>query len=115
MTEEKTFFDKVKFTALFAKNFHDFTIKGGIMESRAGIGVDYSLLNQDLRLSVEAFDFKDLYIRSFVRYNVFSGIYVTAGGDNLASARGAKPSAFLGAGLFLTNDDLKVLASKVSF
>lgn len=113
--EEKTFFDQVKFTALFAKNYHDFTIKGGIIESKGGVGVDYTLLNKKLRLSVEAFDFKDLYIRSFVRYNVFSGIYVTAGGDNLASGRGTDPSAFFGAGLFLTNDDLKVLASKISF
>ncbi len=115
VTEEKTFFDKVKFTALFAKNYHDFTIKGGIIENKGGLGVDYTILNQKLRFSVEAFDFKDLYIRSFVRYNVFSGIYITAGGDNLASSHGVDPSAFFGAGILLTNDDLKVLASKVSF
>jgi len=73
------------------------------------------LLNKKLRLSIEAFDFEDVYIRTFVRYNVFSGIYVTAGGDNLASSGGTKASGFVGAGLFLTNDDLKVLATKFSF
>jgi phospholipid/cholesterol/gamma-HCH transport system substrate-binding protein len=106
---------KVKFSALFAKNFYDFTIKGGLIENSGGVGIDYHLLDQKFRLSAEFFNFQDLYIRAFVRYNLFKGFYMVAGGDNLARSGDDKASAFFGAGLFITNDDLKTLASKVSF
>ena len=41
--QTKTFYNKVKINALFAKNFYNFTVKGGIFESSAGIGFDYYL------------------------------------------------------------------------
>ena len=116
-TQDKTqvFKNKIKLTILFAKNFYDFTIKGGLIENSGGVGFDYYLLNRDLRASIEFFEFDDLYARAFLRYNFFKGIYVVAGGDNLFSGGDTEFSAFMGAGLFLTNDDLKLLASKVSF
>lgn len=107
-----TYKDEIKFTALFAKNFYNFTIKGGLFESQAGVGFDY-FVTPDLQLSLEAFSFQDLHLRSFVRYNVFKGFYLVGGGDHLADSE--LRSSFLGAGLFITNDDLKVLATKVSF
>jgi phospholipid/cholesterol/gamma-HCH transport system substrate-binding protein len=110
-----TYKNKVKITALFAKNFYDFTVKGGLIENAGGVGFDYHLFNRKLRLSAEFFDFSDLYIRAFVRYNFLHGVYVVAGGDNLAEAKGDVASGFFGAGIFITNDDLKLLASKVSF
>lgn len=113
--KETTYKNKVKFTALFAKNFYDFTVKGGLIENAGGIGFDYYMLDRNLRLSAEFFNFRDLYIRAFVRYNLLKGVYVVAGGDNLAGANNDIASAFFGAGIFITNDDLKMLASKVSF
>ena len=113
ITEKKTFKDRLKFNALFAKNFYNFTLKGGIMESSGGIGVDYYMLNRDLRFSVEAFDFEDTVLRAFVRYNVFKGIYLIGGGDRLGDSD--LQSGFIGAGIFITNDDLKLFASQVAF
>lgn len=110
-----TYKNKVKLTALFAKNFYDFTVKGGLIENSGGVGFDYYFLDRKFRLSAEFFDFRDLYIRTFVRYNVLQGVYLIAGGDNLAEANNDVASAFFGAGIFITNDDLKMLASKVSF
>lgn len=110
-----TYKNKVKFTALFAKNFDDFTVKGGLIEDSGGVGFDYYMMNRKLRLSAEFFSFADLYIRAFVRYNFLKGVYVVAGGDNLASSRKDSAAAFVGAGIFITNDDLKMLASKVAF
>lgn len=112
--ESKRYESKYKFNALFAKNFYDLTVKGGIIENAGGFGLEYSLLRKRLKLSVEAFDFTNLNVRSFARYNLFSGIYVTGGGENIGSKSG-KASAFVGAGLFLTNDDLKLLLSKLPF
>lgn len=110
-----TYKNKIKWTALFAKNFYDFTVKGGLIESSGGVGFDYFLLDHKLRLSAEFFNFNDLYIRTFIRYNLLKGVYMVAGGDNLANSSDSKASLFFGAGIFITNDDLKMLASKVSF
>jgi len=112
VTTTTTYKNKLKFTALFAKNFYNFTVKGGIIESSGGVGVDYHLLDNDLLLSLEAFDFDDTHVRSFIKYNFFKGIYVIGGGDNVTNSELA--SFFVGGGLFLTNDDLKLLLSKIS-
>ncbi len=114
--EETTVYrNKLKITAIFAKNFWDLTIKGGLIENFGGVGVDYYFFNRALRFSAEFFEFQDLQVRAFVRYNLFKGAYLTAGGENLANQGTEQPSAFIGAGLFITNDDLKLLASKFSF
>ncbi len=110
--ETRTFKNKVKFNALFAKNFYDFTVKGGLIENSGGVAVDYYLYKRDLRVSLEAFDFEEMILRAYVRYNVFKGFYFIAGGDHLSDSWS---SGFIGAGLFITNDDLKFLASKVNF
>lgn len=112
--EEKRFQDRIKFNALFAKNFWNFTLKGGVMENSGGIGADYYLFKKNLRFSVDFFDFKNTNVRASARYNIWSGIYVTAGGENLASKTG-QASGFIGGGLFLTNDDLKLLLTKMPF
>ncbi len=112
-TTVTTFKDELKFNALFAKNFYNFTIKGGLIESEGGVGFDYYTMGKDLRFSIEAFDFEDVNLRAFVKYNIFKGIYVVAGGDELADSD--LSSAFVGAGLFITNDDLKMLATRISF
>jgi len=110
-----TFRNKLKLTAIFAKNFWDLTIKGGLIENSGGVGLDYYFLNRQLRFSAEFFEFEEMQIRAFVRYNFFKGAYMIAGGDNLLSNNGESSSPFIGAGIFITNDDLKLLASKFAF
>ena len=45
----KRFKNKTKFTALFAKNFYDFTLKAGLIENSGGFGFDYHFLNKKLK------------------------------------------------------------------
>lgn len=113
LTEVKTYKNQLKFTALFAKNFYDFTLKGGLIQSAGGVGMDYYLLNRDLRLSFEAFNFANLNIRAFARYNFFKGLYITGGIDTVLN-NDRQFSSFIGAGLFITNDDLKILATRLT-
>ncbi|MEQ1722335.1 MAG: MlaD family protein [Pseudobdellovibrio sp.] len=113
-TETKTFKSKTKLTLYFAKNFFDWTIKGGLIEDTGGIGLDYHMLNQALRASVEAYDFKKLQVRASLNYKLLYGLYLTAGWNDINNKANAN-SAFLGAGLFLTNDDLKLLLTKSPF
>ena len=96
-----------KFTALFAKNFYDFTVKGGLIESSGGLGFDYYLFKRRMRVSVEAFNFRDTNVRAFARYSVFNGVFITGGGEKILDSDSAE--GFIGAGIFLTNDDLKSL------
>lgn len=110
-----TYKNRLAITAIFAKNFYNWTLKGGIIESNGGVGVDYHLLGEQLMVSTELFNFREIQWRAFLRYNFFKGMYVTAGGDNLLSSDGLPASAFIGAGLFITNDDLKLLAAKFAF
>jgi phospholipid/cholesterol/gamma-HCH transport system substrate-binding protein len=116
VTQQKVFKNSYKFTGIFAKNFWDITLKGGIIENYGGVGIDYFPFGlKNLRLSTELYQFTDLQWRAFIRYNFFKGLYLIGGGDNLLSKDDRKASAFVGAGLFITNDDLKMLASKFSF
>jgi phospholipid/cholesterol/gamma-HCH transport system substrate-binding protein len=106
--------NSLKFTVLFAKNFYDFTVKGGLIESSGGFGLDYHMFDRKLTLSTEFFNFTSVYVRAFARYNFFKGIYVEGGGDNIARSNMSTENWFLGAGIFITNDDLKMLAARIS-
>ena len=113
-TETKTFKSKTKLSLYFAKNFFDWTLKGGLIEDTGGVGVDYQMFNQSLKATVEAFDFQKMQLRASLNYNLSYGIYLTAGYNDIFNKRNAN-SMYLGAGLFLTNDDLKLLLSKSPF
>ncbi len=110
--EDKRFRNRVKFNALFAKNFWNLSLKGGVIENSGGFGIDTYFFKRRFRLSLEAFDFSDLHLRASARYSVFRGIYITGGADDF-TAKDRNSSAFVGAGLFLTNDDLKMMLSRL--
>lgn len=110
----KRFQNKTKFTAIFAKNFYDLTLKAGLIESAGGFGLDYHFLNRKLRFSLEAFNFERANLRFSAKYDLFYGIYLIAGQQDILDKDSAR-SSYLGAGLFLTNDDLKLLLTKSPF
>jgi phospholipid/cholesterol/gamma-HCH transport system substrate-binding protein len=112
ITSTYTYYNKVQFNAEFAKNFYDLTVRGGIIENSGGVGADYTFLRKRLKFSLEAFNFSSLDLRATAQYNFFKGFYLMGGSDDILSKTGGYTS-FIGAGLFITNDDLKLLVSKV--
>ena len=113
--ETTTFKSKTKFTALFGKNIYNWTFKGGLIENSGGIGIDYSPFKMHrLKFSVEAFDFEDVNVRSTISYKFRYGMYVLAGYNDMLHNTDSQ-SAYAGVGLFLTNDDLKLLLTKSPF
>lgn len=112
--ETKTFYNKTKFTLLYAKNFYNFTLRGGIIENSGGMGVDYTFFRDRFKLSMEAFNFSKVNLRANLQYNFYKGLYVLGGYNDMLN-KDDRGSYYLGAGLFLTNDDLKMFASKVPF
>ena len=113
--EIKTYKSRTKFTAFFAKNVYDFTLRGGLIEDTGGIGIDYKMLpNRRLMASLEAYDFSTLQMRANLAYKFKSGLYVMAGYNDMLNKKDVQ-SAYAGAGFFLTNDDLKLLLTKSPF
>lgn len=110
--EEKTYKNKVKFNAYFAKSFWDLTVRGGLIENSGGIGFDYDLYRSKLFFSMDMFDFGHLNLRAQLQYNFWKGIYFLAGYQDIFNKQD-KRSNYVGAGLLLTNDDLKLLLTKL--
>ncbi|MCB0377038.1 MAG: MCE family protein [Bdellovibrionales bacterium] len=106
----------LRLTALFGKKFYNFTVKGGMIENRGGLGLEYNFYRNRFRLSVDAFDFNETNLRGYLRYSFFKGLYVVGGQQYIFTSDGNdNASTFFGAGLFLTNDDIKVLLSRINF
>lgn len=111
-TETKTYKSQYKFTLYFAKNFYDLTVRGGLMEGYGGVGFDYSFWRDKFKFSLDALSFSSLNVRPQVRWDVYKGIYMAAGIDDLLN-NSKRYSNYIGAGLFLTNDDMKLLMTKL--
>ncbi len=114
LEERKTYKSKTKFTILYAKNFFDWTLRAGIIEDTGGFGLDYTFYRDQFKVSTDVFNFDQLQLRTTLNYKIFYGLYLTAGYNDILNKRKAQ-SAYFGAGLFLTNDDLKLLLSKAPF
>ena len=109
-----TFKNRTKLTVYFAKNFFDWTLRGGLIEDTGGVGIDYHMFSDRLTATAEAYDFQKLQLRAGLSYKLFYGLYISGGVSDILDKRDAN-SSYLGAGLYLTNDDLKLLLAKSPF
>jgi phospholipid/cholesterol/gamma-HCH transport system substrate-binding protein len=111
--QTKTFYNKTKLTLLFAKNFYDLTLRAGMIENAGGFGVDYLFFRRKMKLSLEAFEFGKTNLRAQAQYSLTHGFYILGGMQDILD-KSDRRSGYLGAGLYLTNDDLKLLLSSKS-
>lgn len=116
-TTEEKFDDKLKISALIAKRFSGFTVKGGVIESTGGLGLDYELLKDRLTLGAEAFDFsrKDLppHLKLYGNYDIVKNLFVTGGVDDLLATERNLRTLFLGFGIKFADEDLKTVLGAV--
>jgi phospholipid/cholesterol/gamma-HCH transport system substrate-binding protein len=101
--------EQVRFSAQLAKKFYDFTLRGGMIESSGGLGLDYE--KGPLGLSFSAFDFSTRYgerphLKLMGNVNLTRNIYVLGGADDLI-APANRPNWFVGAGLRIVDEDIK--------
>jgi phospholipid/cholesterol/gamma-HCH transport system substrate-binding protein len=102
--------DELKFSLQVAKRFYDLVVRGGILESSAGLGLDYYLLGDNLRLSVEAFDFgrdEGTHYKAYANFNFLKYFFITAGYDDFGV--GSRRTPLVGGGLNFLDDDIKYL------
>ena len=108
--------DKLKFNAQIARRYYDVVVRGGMIESGAGFGLDYYLDEDNLRLTFEMFsgDFDhNPHLRAEASYNIWKIFYLTVGYDDFISDQ-HRASPYFGMGLQFNDDDLKYLLSGAS-
>jgi len=101
------------FNAQIGKRYRDVVLRGGILESTGGFGLDYLALNDRLKLTFEAFDFssdRNAHLKGYADVRLFKYLYLTGGWDDFISNRG-NSSGFVGFSIRFEDEDLKYLLS----
>ncbi|NPA10658.1 MAG: MCE family protein [Epsilonproteobacteria bacterium] len=106
---------KMYINALIGKRYNNLLLKGGFIESSAGVGVDYFMLNDRLRLSSEIYDFNsqndyrgsNAHLNAYVTYVYLKHIEFLAGVENILNTDAR--SFFVGVGVKFIDNDLKTL------
>lgn len=101
--------------AMYGKRMSDFRVRGGLIQSTGGVGVDYYAINDKLKASVDLFDFgavNDIrgtnpHARALVSYRLLKYIEVIGGADNFLNSKAA--TGIIGIGLRFKDEDLKYL------
>jgi phospholipid/cholesterol/gamma-HCH transport system substrate-binding protein len=115
-TREETFTNDLMFTAMVAKRFSALTIRGGLMESTGGLGLDYHLLKDRLSVSVDAFDFtrdEKPHLKVFGNYDIVKNFFITGGMDDILSDEKDFRTLFFGFGIKFADEDLKTVLGAV--
>jgi phospholipid/cholesterol/gamma-HCH transport system substrate-binding protein len=103
--------DKFSFTALFAQRFYDLTVKAGIIRSSGGFGAEYFLFRDHLSLGADVFDFsrpENLHMRGYAMLHLFKILHISGGVDDIFNGN-KRRNYFAGAGIMLTDNDLKAM------
>ncbi len=103
--------DEVRYSAQIAGKFDDLTVRGGLLESAGGIGIDYSLLSGRLKITFEASDFNENrgpHLKAGAKYDVNRYFFINGGYDDFISEQGLE-SVYLGLGIRFEDEDLRDL------
>ena len=107
--------NKILVTAEYGKRFDNLLIRGGVIESTGGIGVDYFLDKDRVKLSGEIYDFNAIndkrgnnpHLTLKARYLYLKHIQFIGGVDNILNQNARK--FFLGIGVSFKDNDLKTI------
>lgn len=103
--------DSVLFSAQLAKKFYDFQIRGGIIESKGGLGLDYA--PGPLGIEFSAFDFETDFnekphLKVLGSLNVTQNFYMLGGMDDPLNPA-QKTDYFFGGGFHIVDEEIKSL------
>jgi phospholipid/cholesterol/gamma-HCH transport system substrate-binding protein len=106
--------DRFEVTAHFAKRFSNTVLRIGLTENTFGVGADQFLLDNKLKLSLDAWDLnenevgsEEAHITFTTDYFLFKNLFITGGFDNALNTK--RSGAFFGAGVRFEDEDLKYL------
>ena len=102
-------------SAQYAKDLGDLRIRAGLIENRGGVGIDYFMMKNNLKFSIEAYDFNayndirgdKAHLNTQLEYTTRKHILLYIGFDNFIN-KDAR-SIYFGVGVRFEDDDLKYL------
>ncbi len=105
--------NRFRVSAQLAKKLYDFTLRGGLIESRGGVGIDYN--RGAFGVSFSAFDFNTdqgskPHLKASGTLNITPSIYLLGGADDMLNPL-QNTDWFVGAGIRFQDDDIKSLLS----
>ncbi|MBI3755985.1 MAG: MCE family protein, partial [Deltaproteobacteria bacterium] len=112
-TKEVKTSDSLKFSLQVAKRFKDLTLRGGIIESTGGAGMDYYMFKDRLRFTFEAFDFdkkRNPHLKAGLTFDLNKYFFITGGYDDFVSKL-KLASPYVGIGLHFEDEDIKYILS----
>ncbi len=105
---------KFEFTAYYVKRLKNTALRLGLTENTVGIGADQFFLNDRLKLSADAWDFKhdeafaiNPHLKIGIDYYLLKNLFISAGGDNLFNSKWR--GFYFGAGFNFEDKDLKYM------
>ncbi len=107
-------------SAQFGKRFDNVMVRGGVIESTGGVGVDYFAAKDKLKASMEVYDFgaqndvrgDKAHAKASIRYRMLKHVDLIAGYDNFLNKKAA--TVFGGVGISFVDDDLKYIVGGAS-
>ena len=107
-------------SAQYAKDLGNLRLRAGLIENRGSVGLDYFMMKNNLKFSLEAYDFNayndvrgdHVHMNSQLEYTTQKHILLYMGVDNFVN-RDAR-SIYFGIGVRFEDDDLKYLLGSVA-
>ncbi|MCP3676073.1 MAG: MCE family protein [Deltaproteobacteria bacterium] len=112
---EVTITDDFKFSAQVARRFGGLTLRGGLLESTGGVGMDYHLWDDKIRFTFDAFDFdqtRNPHLKAGLSYSFAKFFFLSGGYDDFVSKVDLE-SYYVGGGFTLEDDDIKYILGSV--
>ncbi len=108
---------KIYINAEIGKRYQNLLLRGGIIESTGGVGVDYFMYDDKVKLSADLYDFNSQndyrgsnpHLNFQARYLYLKHLEFIAGIENLINANARQ--FFLGLGVNFNDNDLKTFVS----
>jgi len=112
--EDKYRQSKITFSAQLAKRWDNLVLRGGLIESTGGVGLEYYLWDDRVQLLFEAFDFdpdENPHLKAGAKLHFLRNFYASLGMDDFI--RSDRRSFYAGLGFYFTDEDLKYLLTSV--
>jgi phospholipid/cholesterol/gamma-HCH transport system substrate-binding protein len=109
----------IRLNAEIGKKYGNLAVRGGIIESTFGVGTDYYLFDDNLKLSFDAFDFNHdndyrdnkAHLKVSADCTVMRHFHIYSGVDEIINPK--TRTVFIGGGMEFVNEDIKYMVTKV--
>ena len=106
---------KTYISGQYGKRFGDILMRGGVIESTGGVGVDYFANKSKFKASLEIFDFNAVndvrgenpHVKFMMRYRFLKHLEMYGGWDNFMNSK--SQNIFVGVGIKFIDNNLKYL------